>query len=784
VVTNGGPLLQHCAHLAAVVTQTASALLLVRGGRKDQEPRHVAIGLSQQQVSVLQDLERSLAPDQDMVVVPNVLSDNRFRWLVPAFDPPVRFLVFKRLVSSGREYAGFLYLLDTAARSDLTTEQRASLDQIANVIMADRQREQRHLHLMHVADRALRIDRMLRLVSEAASCEDALISLLEALCHLHGAAVGQIAQLTQSEKPLREISRYDRDVGFGEDRPVNDPLAGLDDLTIEAIRNNEPRAIDFSKSDPAKPLAAQGIRGLTGYVCLPFWLHQQRFGIVLAFTAETAELDTVAANIASLGDSIRPALFQKITEERIRHAAYHDSLTQLSNRLMFHERLRTAIATARSGGSGFAILCLDLDGFKRVNDTFGHGDGDSLLAGIAQRLRELTKESDTVARTGGDEFAIILPASRPADEAVVLAKRLLDAVPQPFELSGQKLAVGVSIGIAVFGEHGDNPDLLMRRADQALYRSKQSGRNNCCVYDPAMDAADEEERFIIERDLKDAISNGDLTLAYQPVCDSMSQSIVSFEALLRWQHPTLGWVPPDKCIPIAEKSGLIIPLGQWVLETACTEAMRWDRPVSVAVNLSPLQFRQPDLPERIAEVLDRTGLPGERLILEVTEGLLLDQSDLVIHTMQTLRAMAIRVVLDDFGTAYASMSYLRRFPFDGIKIDKSFIRGLHNDNATLAIVETILLLASRLNLAVVAEGVESDRELGLLRRLGCRLVQGYLVGRPLARHRARSLLRQSLANDVSIDFGVDRRTSRPEQPLPIAARGTAPLHHVAAEGIS
>ena len=253
-----------------------------------------------------------------------------------------------------------------------------------------------------------------------------------------------------------------------------------------------------------------------------------------------------------------------------------------------------------------------------------------------------------------------------------------------------------------------------------------------------------------------------LELAYQPVCDSRSQSIVSFEALLRWYHPELGWVRPDKFIPVSEKSGSIIPLGDWVLEAACSEAAQWERPVSVSVNLSPLQFRRPDLDERIAHILRRAGLPAQRLTLEVTEGLLLDDSDMVIQTMQALRAQGVRIVLDDFGTAYASMSYLRRFPFDGIKIDKSFVHGLHNDSATLAIVETILSLAERLNLDVVAEGVETDRQLNLLRRLGCRLIQGYLVGRPLGRNAARSLLRQSLTV-------MDGNIRRVRQPLPIDA---------------
>jgi diguanylate cyclase (GGDEF)-like protein len=729
--------------LATTVTRTTSALLLVRAGQRDQEPRLVALALSSPLIGAIREIEGRLRDGPDMVVVPDASHDERFRAILATRDRPVGFLVLKRLVSSGGQSAGFLCLLDEEPRDGLTDEQDASLQQIADILIADRQREQRHLHLMHVTDRALRIDRMLRLVSEARSCTDALVSLLEALCHLHGAAIGQIVQLCVPDRQLQEISRYEREAAPGADHPNGDSLAHLSEITTHAICADEPQAIDFAKARPAESIPGIVNSGLSGYVCLPIWVHQQRFGIVLAFTTRIGTLDTVAANIASLADTIRPALFQKVSEERLRHAAYHDNLTQLSNRLMFQEQLRTAIATARSGGRGFAILCLDLDGFKQVNDMFGHGAGDALLACVARRLRGATREDDTVARTGGDEFAIIQPADHPED-AIVLAKRLLEVVSQPFELSGRKAAVGISIGIAVYSEHGDNPDVLMRRADQALYRAKQSGRNGYCVYDPVM-ARDEEELALVERDLKGAIDRGDLELAYQPVCDSRSQSIVSFEALLRWYHPDLGWVRPDRFIPIAEKSGSIIPLGDWVLEAACREAAQWEPPVSVSVNLSPVQFRQPNLDQRIAKILHRAGLPAKRLTLEVTEGLLLDDSDMVLHTMQVLRAQGVRIVLDDFGTAYASMSYLRRFPFDGIKIDKSFVHGLHKDSATLAIVETILSLAHRLDLAVVAEGVETDRQLNLLRGLGCPLIQGYLVGRPLRGNGARTLLRQSLS---------------------------------------
>ena len=747
MLTDGGLLLEHLARLTTNVMRTSAAVVGVLDRRKGLEPRRAAHGLSREQLLLIKEIEAALDAGPDLTVVPDLRRDERFADRATAFERAnLRFLAYRKLISPGGERVGFLCLLDETAREGLTEDQTVSFDHIVGMVMADRQREQRHLHLMHVADRALRVDRMLRLVSEAESCADALTNLLESLCHFHGAAVGQISQLVRPDKPLVEISRYHQDHETGYAYKSMAALVTLDEVTAEAIRRNKPHALKFSQLAAFEASGEADTGGFSGHVCIPIWVHQQRFGISLAFTAEGADLDTVVADIASLGDTIRPALYQKVTEERIRFAAHHDDLTQLSNRLMFQERLRKAIAQARATGQGFAILCLDLDGFKLINDTHGHGFGDSLLVGVAQRLREGVRETDTVARMGGDEFAIIQPTDSQPDEAVSLAKRLLETVTQPFELAGRQAMVGVSIGIALYPQHGESPDLLLRNADQAMYRAKKAGRKTHCLFDPAMGDS-QQEPVLVEQDLKDAISRGDFSLVYQPVCDSRSLHIVGFEALLRWRHPLLGSIKPDQFIPLAEKSGLILPLGRWVLETACAEAACWDRPAHLSVNLSPVQFRQPDLPEQVADVLSQTGLPASRLRLEVTEGLLLEESDLVQRTMRGIQAQNIRIVLDDFGTAYASMSYLRRFPFSGIKIDKSFVRSLCDDDVTLAIVQAILSLADRLNLAVVAEGVETERELNTLRKLGCRLIQGYLTGRPMDSQQARALLRRSWAGD-------------------------------------
>ena len=751
MIVNGGRLSEHFARLAANVTATSAAIVGVFGGKKDPGTRQASFGLSREQIIAVRDIAAILAAEPALTVIPDMAQDGRFEGVGRVFEPAgLGFLTHMKLFSSGGELAGFICLFDPAPRAGLTETQIDAIGHIAGMIMADRQREQRHLHLMHVADRALRVDRMLRLVSEAASCADALTALLEALCHFHGAAVGHIWRLIRPDKPLVEISCYRRTPEIAEAYETGAPIATLDELTAEAIRRNKPHAIDFANLDGFETAAEASPSGFTGHVCVPIWVQQQRFGIALAFMSGDAKLDPVVADITSLGDTIRPALFQKVTEERMRFAAHHDDLTQLSNRLMFQERLRKAIAAARASDQGFAVLCLDLDGFKLINDTHGHGFGDSLLVGVAQRLRESVRDIDTVARMGGDEFAIIQPVVSDPSGPIALAQRLLDTVTQPYDLAGRQALVGVSIGISLYPDHGESPDVLLRKADQALYLAKKAGRKTFRMFDPAMGTS-EQEPFLVEQDLKDAINRGDFTLAYQPVCDARSSYVVGFEALLRWRHPLLGPIQPDQFIPLAERSGLIVPLGQWVLETACAEAARWEKPAYLAVNLSPLQFRQSDLSQQVADVLRRTGLAPSRLGLEVTEGLLLDESDQVLHTMRELQAQGVSIMLDDFGTAYASMSYLRRFPFDGLKIDRSFVRSLDNDEITLAIVQSILSLADRLNLKVVAEGVETERELNVLRKLGCRFIQGYLTGRPADSQQARLSLRQGWAGDAGVD---------------------------------
>ncbi len=431
-------------------------------------------------------------------------------------------------------------------------------------------------------------------------------------------------------------------------------------------------------------------------------------------------------------------------EEMLGLAASHDQLTGLANRNGFNGRLDAMLATARRGAAEFAVLCLDLDRFKAVNDTLGHEAGDQLLIQVAQRMREIIRVTDIIGRLGGDEFAIVVSGVN-LDGAEQICRRLLESIRMPYVLNGEPARIGVSIGVAMYPVDGGSGEQLLRNADTALYKAKAAGRNAWRAY-ASEDGQREQHRMQLEQDFRTAIELSQLTLAYQPICDAASGDPVAFEALLRWTHPKLGAVSPTEFIPIAEQNGLIITLGRWVLQTACAEAAAWALPLRIAVNLSPAQFRDRELLGFIRDVLSHTGLPPARLDLEVTEGVLLEDVEDVVRTMQALRDLGVHMVLDDFGTAHANLSYLRGFPFDTVKIDRSFLRALNSDRQARALVEAMLAMARALGLDVIGEGVETPEQLALLNLLQCRWVQGYLLGRPASGEATRAMVWQ-LAED-------------------------------------
>ena len=411
-------------------------------------------------------------------------------------------------------------------------------------------------------------------------------------------------------------------------------------------------------------------------------------------------------------------------EERIVHMARHDALTDLPNRTMFRERLEYELRRIKRGDA-LAVLCLDLDHFKSVNDTLGHPVGDELLKVVAERLRRCIREPDTIARLGGDEFAIIMTGMHAPTDPVVLAKRIREAIIKPYILDGHQILADISIGISLAPIDAAEPDLLLKNADMALYGAKADGRGTYRFFEPEMDARMKARREL-DMDLRKALANGEFGLHYQPLVNIQNNEITAFEALLRWNHPVRGLVPPAEFIPIAEETGLIIPLGEWVLQGACQETANWPTNIKVAVNLSPVQLNSRNFTEVVVNALASSGMSANRLQLEITETVLLQNTFNTLATLQKLRALGVQIALDDFGTGYSSLSYLRSFPFDKIKIDRSFIQDLMSGTEPLAIVHAIAGLAKSLNMISTAEGVETKQQLEALQALGCVEMQGYL----------------------------------------------------------
>ena len=418
------------------------------------------------------------------------------------------------------------------------------------------------------------------------------------------------------------------------------------------------------------------------------------------------------------------------TEAKIRTLAFSDSLTGLPNRARFHDLLTAHVAACTSQHRTLAILVIDLDRFKLVNDTLGHAAGDLLLREVADRLRSVVAAQDVVARLGGDEFAVLKINIADRAEATAFAERLIEALGRPYLIGGQVADIGASIGLALAIEDGREPEELLRNADLALYKAKGAGKNVVRSYDPQL-GRQARERLELEADLRRALTAKALDVHFQPLVDTRSGQIVGAEALVRWSHPEKGMISPAEFIPLAEETGLILELGRAVLEATCKHALSWPAHVKAAVNLSPVQFRDPDLVSTILNALRDTGLPPERLELEITEGVLLLDEERTFATMQRLRSLGISLSIDDFGTGYSSFSYLRRFPFSKIKIDRSFVCNLPDDRESGAIVDAIVALAKALRMTVVIEGVERPEQFAFAATAGCEQVQGFLISKAL-----------------------------------------------------
>jgi len=443
----------------------------------------------------------------------------------------------------------------------------------------------------------------------------------------------------------------------------------------------------------------------------------------------------VSVTSAPLSTGGRVTIHMDVTEKRnsekqIAFLAHHDALTGLANRVQLRDHIMTSLKNAERG-ERFSVLCLDLDNFKDINDTLGHSVGDALLCAVSMRLRGLVRDNDLVSRTGGDEFSIVQPGTeQPVAAATDLATRIVEALSVPFDIGDHQVVVGASIGIALAPDDGNDADQLLKNADMALYRAKDDGRGGFHFFEPAMDAKAQARRFL-ELDLRKAINAGEFEVFYQPIVNLAENRVSGFEALLRWNHPTRGRVLPSEFIPLAEETGLIVAIGEWVIRQACAEAMTWPSDLRVAVNASPVQFRSKSLVPAVISALAASGLRPDRLELEITETVLMHNNDATLAMLHQLRSLGVRISMDDFGTGYSSLSYLRSFPFDKIKIDQTFVRDLVEKPDSIAIIRAVAGLGHSFGMTTTAEGVETQQQLDQMRAEGCTEVQGYFYSKPL-----------------------------------------------------
>jgi diguanylate cyclase len=503
---------------------------------------------------------------------------------------------------------------------------------------------------------------------------------------------------------LREISNR---LQLPDLREIDGPME-VGETQVVTIADAHGSAVARLGWEPAKP------GGHIMWRILPF-LALALGGVALLVGAVLWQLRRTAERLAA-------------GETELRHLALHDPVCGLPNRIYFGERLETVIAEVRHGGSSAAVFYIDLDHFKDVNDTLGHHIGDELILNVTQRLSRIMRGDDLVARLGGDEFAIITVCPSDSYSLQALAGRIISAVCAPYLINGHNIIIGASIGIAVIDRRASDAGDILRYADMALYRAKNEGRNRACIYDAAMDA-DLSQRKLLEGDLLHAIQNDGLAAAYQPIVNASGEHMVGVEALARWNHPTAGVIPPVEFIPIAEHSGLIIELGEWMLRRACLDGREWPG-LTVAVNVSPLQFRRSDFVDMVERILKETGFDPTRLELELTESTLLGNLEMAELSMLRLKAIGVRFALDDFGTGYSSLLYLRRFPFDKLKIDSSFVRSIETAPDAAAIVHAVVSLGRGLGMRVTAEGVENAEQHLFLRAAGVHSMQGYRFGRP------------------------------------------------------
>lgn len=498
--------------------------------------------------------------------------------------------------------------------------------------------------------------------------------------------------------------------------------------------------------------------GFRFMIASPVWCGGELVGALVAGSLarrtprphEVECLDLLASQAGAALNNARLFSERRAFEARLEHQAFHDGLTNLPNRALFLDRLEQALARTRRDGDPVGVLFMDLDRFKMVNDSLGHDVGDELLTAVAQRLNVCLRPGDTLARYGGDEFTVLLERLRFDGDAIEVAERLLRSLAEPFTLQERQVFVSASIGVSIASQpllHDADP---LREADLAMYRAKERGKGRWEVFESEMNA-EAVRRLEMETELRQAIDGDELVLLYQPLIDLVSGRMSGVEALVRWQHPRRGLVSPEEFIPLAEETGLILRLGTWVLEEACRQGQQWLEeglpPLHVAVNISADQFQKGGLPKQLNEILIATGLPADRLTLEMTESVVMEEAEATMQIMSEIDGLGVRLALDDFGQGYSSLSYLKRFPLDVLKVDKAFVDGLVDNTEDRAIVRSVVALARELNISVTAEGIETERQMEQVKALGCNVGQGYWFSRPVTADAITELLRGTVADD-------------------------------------
>lgn len=588
--------------------------------------------------------------------------------------------------------------------------------------------------------------------NEADTLEDALGEALTLVCQHTKWPVGHAWRINAentraTSTKIWNVAGPDRfhDFRFAAEQTVFEKGSGLPGMVLASGKAAWIESLADSDNFPRGAICPDP--GLNAGLAFPVVTGAQVVAVLEFFSEEICAPNPALLEVLShVGTQLGRVVERECAREAMRWQAYHDALTSLPNRSLFNDRLTQALAFAERHGQSAAILFLDLDRFKHVNDTLGHSAGDRMLQEVSRRLLPCLGAEDTLARMGGDEFTVLLPGISHAEHALKVAQDLLAALSLPMVIDDRQLFISGSIGISLFPNDGQDSETLLRHADISMYRCKEQG-GGCRLYTQEMDIA-ARERLTLESQLRHAIDREELVVFYQPQTETTSERTIGFEALVRWRHPTLGLVPPSRFIPLAEETGLILPLGQWVLTEATRQAAQWRKEghaMRIAVNLSARQFEQRDLLGSVELALAQSGLPPDALEIEITESVLMAQGDNVVGTLNALKNLGVRLAVDDFGTGYSSLAYLRHFAVDVLKIDRTFVRGLACAEVDVAIVRAVIDLAHAIGLEVVAEGVETAEQRAILAGLGCDILQGYLISRPVPGGDAGHLLQAAVS---------------------------------------